>query len=131
MSRATSSAKNAGGHSNGASKRQPPGPPGEAVKTWSFDSVGNRKYAVQIRKASNGNPCLRLVEGVPSKDGGEYRKFNITIWSEDFESLWKTLDEARAYMAEHDIRTPDGHRYVPGGKGGGRRGSNGSSGAPR
>lgn len=92
------------------------GPPGETVKTWSFDSAGPRKYAVQIRKASNGNPCLRLVEGVPNKAGDDFRKFDITIWSEDFEKLWNVLDEARAYMAEHDIRTPDGHKYVPGGK---------------
>src|SRR4051794_30021425 len=34
------------------------------VKTWAFDSVGPRKYAIQIKKAGNGNPCLKIVEGV-------------------------------------------------------------------
>jgi hypothetical protein len=93
----------------------------EIVKTWAFDSLGDRKYALQIQKASNGNPCLKIVEGVPQEDG-TFRKFNITIWSEDFERLWSALDDVRAYMTEHDIRTPDGHKYVPGGKKKGTKG---------
>jgi hypothetical protein len=91
---------------------RPNSPGGEALKTWAFDSIGPRKYAVQIRKASNGNPCLKIVEGVPQGDG-TFRKFNLTIWSEDFERLFAVLDEVRAYMAEHNIRTPDGHKYDP------------------
>jgi hypothetical protein len=97
-------------------------PQREIVKTWAFDSLGPRKYAIQIQKASNGNPCLKLVEGVP-QDDGTFRKFNITIWSEDFDKLWETVDQVRAFMVEHDIKTPPGHKYVPGKKGGakGRR----------
>lgn len=85
---------------------------GEVVRTWSFDSKGPRKYALQIKRARNGNPCLKLVEGTPQGDG-TFRKFHLTVWSEDFEALFKTLDEVRAYMQEHDIRTPDGHTYDP------------------
>jgi hypothetical protein len=89
-------------------------PPQEIVKTWAFDSVGNRKYALQIKKASNGNPCLKIVEGVPSKEAeGTFRKFDITIWSEDFERLFATLDEVRSYMKEHNIKTPEGHKFDP------------------
>ncbi|MDY7107235.1 MAG: hypothetical protein SYC29_01230 [Planctomycetota bacterium] len=95
--------------------RKRPAPKREIVRTWAFDSQGDRKYAVQIQKASNGNPCLKIVEGVPQEDG-TFRKFNLTIWSEDFDRLWSTLDEVRAFMTEHDIRTPEGHKYVPGGK---------------
>jgi len=91
-----------------------PKPPQEIVKTWAFDSVGTRKYALQIKKASNGNPCLKIVEGVPSQAGdGTFRKFDITIWSEDFDRLFATLDEVRGYMKEHNIKTPDGHKYDP------------------
>ena len=86
--------------------------PAEIVKTWAFDSAGNRKYALQIKKAGNGNPCLLIVEGVP-QDDGTYRKFNITVWSEDFATLFNTLDEARQYMAANNIRTPEGHKYDP------------------
>ena len=89
-------------------------PPQEIIKTWAFDSVGTRKYALQIKKASNGNPCLKIVEGVPSKNNdGTYHKFDITIWSEDFERMFAMLDEARAYMKEHNIKTPEGHKYDP------------------
>ena len=102
-------------------------PPQEIVKTWAFDSVGTRKYAMQIKKASNGNPCLKIVEGVPSQNNDDtYRKFDITIWSEDFERLFSVLDEVRSYMKEHNIKTPDGHKYDPNkprkmGKGQGQR----------
>jgi hypothetical protein len=94
--------------------------PREIVKTWAFDSLGTRKYALQIQRASNGNPCLLFVEGVPQEDG-TFRKFSLTIWSEDFERLFATFDEVRSYMIEYDIKTPSGHKYVPGKKG--RRGS--------
>ncbi|TVQ54975.1 MAG: DUF3276 family protein [Phycisphaerales bacterium] len=83
------------------------------VRTWAFDSLGNRKYAVQIRKAKNGNPCLKIVEGVP-QDDGTYRRFSLTIWSEDFPKFWQTMDEVRQFMIEKDIKTPAGHKYVPG-----------------
>lgn len=84
----------------------------EVVQTWAFDSVGDRKYALQIQRAKNGNPCLRIVEGVPQGDG-TFRKFDLTIWSEDFGALWEAMDEVRAYIEQHGIRTPPGHRYEP------------------
>jgi hypothetical protein len=87
-------------------------PAGEVVKTWSFDSKGPRKYALQIKRAKNGNPCLKIVEGIP-QDDGTFRKFHLTVWSEDFDALFNTLDEVRAYMQENGIRTPDGHKYDP------------------
>lgn len=87
-----------------------------AVKTWSFDSVGPRKYALQIRKASNGNPYLKLVEGIPQEGIGEFRKFHITVWSEDFERFWQAMDAARTFMKDNDIKTPPGHKYEPGKK---------------
>jgi hypothetical protein len=99
------------------------------VQTWAFDSVGTRKYALQIRKASNGNPCLKVVEGVPQGDG-TFRRFELTFWSEVFPKLFDTIDEVRKYMAEHHIKTPDGHKYDPNKKfkprNGGRNASRGS-----
>ncbi len=93
--------------------RSPRAPGGEPVKTWVFDSVGDRKYAIQIRKASNGNPCVRIVEGVPQATG-EYRKFNVTVWSEDFDAFFRMFDDVRAFIRDNDIKTPKGHKYVPG-----------------
>lgn len=86
-----------------------PRKPRTNVKTWAFDSVGTRKYALQIQKAANGNPCLRIVEGVP-QDDGSFRKFDVTIWSEDFARLFATLDEARVFIEQNNIRTPSNHK---------------------
>lgn len=95
-------------------------PSGEVIKTWVFDSVGPRKYALQLRRASNGNPCLRLVEGVPREDGS-FAKFHVTVWSEDFRRFGATLDEARAYIRDRNIRTPHGHKWTPSKRGKGSR----------
>ena len=99
-----------GGSGKGGGKKGPP--PQEVIKTWAFDSVGTRKYALQIRKASNGNPCIKIVEGVPQADG-TFRKFDLTVWSEDWPRLFQTLDALRAFIAENNIRTPEGHKYDP------------------
>ena len=86
--------------------------PGEILKTWAFDSVGPKKYAIQLKKASNGNPYLKFTEGSPVDDGS-FRKFSITIWSEDFRVMFEYMDQVRAYMNENKIRTPKGHKYEP------------------
>lgn len=86
--------------------------PGEILKTWAFDSVGPRKYAIQLKKARNGNPYLKFTEGSP-QDDGSFRKFSITVWSEDFRVMFQHMDLVRAYMNENKIRTPKGHKYEP------------------
>src|SRR5262245_66635893 len=86
--------------------------PQQVINTWGFDSTGTRKYALKIKKASNGNPCLKIVEGVPQADG-TFRRFELTFWSEDFAMLFAKLEEVRGYIAQHNIRTPEGHKYVP------------------
>jgi hypothetical protein len=89
-----------------------PKKPLEVIKTWAFDSAGTRKYAMQLRKAGNGNPCLKIVEGVPQPDG-TFRRFDLTFWSEDWSRLFEVLDEVRGFIAQNNIRTPDGHKYEP------------------
>lgn len=94
-------------------KARPKAPP-QIVKTWLFDSIGPRKYAVQIKKAANGNPFMLIVEGVPSTNGdGTFRRFSVNLWSEDFARFFGVLDEVRAYMAANNIKTPEGHKYDP------------------
>lgn len=99
-----------------ATTQRPPArrekPAATNIKTCVFESAGPRKYAIQIQKASNGNPCVRLVEGVPQPDG-TYRKFNLTIWSEDFQAFFNALDEMRNYIRDNAITTPPGHKYEP------------------
>ena len=87
-------------------------PPGEILKTWAFDSAGPKKYAIQLKKARNGNPYLKFTEGSP-QDDGSFRKFSITVWSEDFRAVFEQMDQLRNYLNENKIRTPKGHRYEP------------------
>lgn len=87
-------------------------PPPKPLKTLVFDSVGNRKYALQVGRARNENPYMKLVEGVP-QDDGTFRRFTVNIWSEDWQSFFAMLDEMRDYIHENDLRTPDNHKYDP------------------
>lgn len=88
------------------------GPNRQTIKTWAFDSVGDKKYALQLQRASNGNPCLRIVQGSPQSDGS-FRKFDITVWSEDFPALFENFEALRAYVETNDIKTPADHKYKP------------------
>jgi hypothetical protein len=89
-----------------------PEPGREILKTIAFDSVGVKKYALQVQKARNGNPFLRIVEGTPLDDGS-FRKFDLRIWSEDFERFFKAIDEVRTFIKVHEVRTPAGHVWKP------------------
>jgi len=103
----------------------------ESLKVLAFDSMGIKKYALQLQKARNGNPCLRIVEGVP-QDDGTFRKFDLTIWSEDFPAFFKAMAEMQAYVEVNRIRTPEGHVWKPrarsSGSGAGRSGVAGGRG---
>ena len=87
--------------------------PRESLRTVAFDSIGTKKYALQLQKAGNGNPCLRIVQGSPQQDG-TYRKFDITVWSEDWESFFEAVDDVRAFIEQEGIKTPAGHKWTPG-----------------
>jgi hypothetical protein len=108
MSTATPPAARRTNRERGPAQRKEP----ENIKTWAFDSIGTRKYALQIKKAGNGNPFIKLTEGVPQNDG-TFRKFSIVIWSEDLERFFTTMDELRTFIAQNSIRTPEGHKYDP------------------
>jgi len=70
------------------------------------------KYALQVGRARNDNPYIKLVEGVP-QDDGSFRRFSINIWSEDFDAFFAMMDELRDYIRDNDIRTPADHKYDP------------------
>lgn len=103
---ATGSRSSTAGGSRGPAQR-------ETLRTLAFDSKGDRKYALQIQKARNGNPCLRIVEGRPQSDG-TYRKFDLVIWSEDWPAMFEALDDMRAFIERENIATPQGHSWKPG-----------------
>lgn len=107
-----------------ASKKRPDH---EILNTVLFDSKGPRKYAVQLRRATNGNPCLKIIEGIPTSGRGkrnrsrqersenerseaEYRRVYLTVWSEDFDAFFKALGDTWRYIRDHEIKTPENHK---------------------
>ena len=98
--------------SNGgqAMKGKGQGKPRQSLKTIAFDSAGTHKWALQVQRAGNGNPCLNIVEGTPQKDG-TFRKFSLTVWSEDWEKFFAAVDEMRAFIEAEGLRTPEGHEW--------------------
>jgi len=97
-----------GGGSNGYSKKSKK-KPRETLNTIAFDSAGPRKYAVQLYKAGNGNPVLKIVEGIPNGDG-TFRKIYLTVYSEDFKSFFQAVGDTYRYIQEHGISTPKDHK---------------------
>ncbi len=83
--------------------------PREILNTIAFDSKGPRKYAVQLQKAGNGNPCLKIIEGIPNDDGS-FRKIYLTIYSEDFEAFFRALGDTYRVITDQQISTPKNHK---------------------
>jgi hypothetical protein len=71
-------------------------------QNW-FKSVGPRTYAVQVKKANNGNHFLVLTEGKRDEASGEVRKTRFFLYSEDFVEFFKMLKEAAVFIREHPV----------------------------
>ncbi len=93
----------------GGNTPRKPAKPRKTLNTIAFDSAGPRKYAIQLQEASNGNPCLKIIEGIPQEDGS-HRKVYLTVWSEDFESFFKAMGDTYRFIKDQDIATPKGHK---------------------
>ncbi len=83
--------------------------PREIISTITFNSKGPRKYAVQVQKAGNGNPCLKIIEGIPNEDGS-FRKIYLTVYSEDFDTFFKALGDTYRVITDQKITTPKNHK---------------------
>ena len=70
-------------------------------QNW-FKSVGPRTYAVQVKKASNGNHYIVLTEG-KRDDAGQVRKTRVFVYSEDFIEFFKLLHETAVFVRENPV----------------------------
>lgn len=101
-SRGPTGARGPGQLSHGPVEGRPDNRPEPKILFQSyFKSVGPRTYAAQVKEASNGNHFIVLTEGKPDKATGELRKTRLLVFSEDFESFFKLVDEARQF-AQHN-----------------------------
>lgn len=68
-----------------------------------FKSVGPRTYAAQVKKAGNGNHFVVLTEGKKDPNTGEPRKTRLFVFSEDFKSFFKMLQETAIFIRENPV----------------------------
>ncbi|HZK82911.1 MAG TPA: DUF3276 family protein [Humisphaera sp.] len=71
-------------------------------QNW-FKSVGPRTYAVQVKKANNGNHYLVLTEGKRDEATGEVRKSRFFLYSEDFVEFFKMMQKTAVFIREHPV----------------------------
>jgi hypothetical protein len=68
-----------------------------------FKSVGPRTYASQLKEAGNGNHFLVLTEGKRDEKTGEIRKTKLFVFSEDFVSFFKMLQETAQFIKANPV----------------------------
>lgn len=62
-----------------------------------------RTYAAQIKEARNGNQYLVLTEGKRDPDTDEVRKTRLFLYSEDFVSFFRTLQETALWIRGNPV----------------------------
>jgi hypothetical protein len=68
-----------------------------------FKSVGPRTYAAQLKEAGNGNHFLVLTEGKRDPETGEVKKTKVFVYSEDFSSYFRMLQETVQFIKAHPV----------------------------
>lgn len=68
-----------------------------------FKSIGPRRYAAQLQRASNGNHYLVLTESKPDKETKELRRTKLYIYSEDFDAFFNLMRHAFHGTKEHPV----------------------------
>lgn len=68
-----------------------------------FKSVGPRTYASQVKKAANGNHYLVLTEGKRDDATGDVRKSRLFIYSEDFVSFFRMLQQTAQFIKGNPV----------------------------
>jgi hypothetical protein len=68
-----------------------------------FKSVGPRTYAVQVKKAGNGNHFLVMTEGKRDERTGELRKTRLFLFSEDFVEFFRMLHETAQFIRQNPV----------------------------
>lgn len=85
-----------------SSKKAPPSEH-EILFQRFFKSIGPRTYAVQVKKARNGNHYLVLTEGQRDEKTGAVRKSRVFVFSEDFVEFFRLIKGAAEFVKEHPV----------------------------
>lgn len=68
-----------------------------------FKSVGPRTYVSQVKRSKNQNHYIVLTEAKRDAKTKELRKTKLFIFSEDFEALFKLINETAAFVKAHPV----------------------------
>ena len=68
-----------------------------------FKSVGPRTYAAQVKRASNGNHYLVLMEGKREEKSAEVRKTRLFIYSEDFVEFFRLVKSTAEFIKDNPV----------------------------
>jgi len=68
-----------------------------------FKSVGPRTYAAQVKRATNGNHYLVLMEGKRDEETGEVRKTRLFIYSEDFVEFFRLVKSTAEFIKANPV----------------------------
>ena len=97
----------AAGPSNAPNASKPAGPRPESEHEILFQkyfkSVGPRTYAVQVKRATNGNHFLVLTEGQRDPKTDELRKTRLFVFSEDFPDFFRLMREAAVFIRDNPV----------------------------
>lgn len=95
------------GRSRPAGSSKPSGPRPESEHEILFQkyfkSVGPRTYAVQVKRATNGNHYLVLTEGQRDPKTDEVRKTRLFVFSEDFTDFFRLMHEAAVFIRANPV----------------------------
>lgn len=68
-----------------------------------FKSMGPRTYAAQVKEARNGNHFMVFTEGKRDDKTGEIRKTKLLVFSEDFETFFRMVDNVRDFVRDNPV----------------------------
>lgn len=91
-------------NASGPAKSAPPKAEHEILFQQYFKSVNPAKtYAVQLKRAGNGNHYLVLTEGKRDDSTGDVRKTRVFVYSEDFKEYFKMLQAAAVFIRANPV----------------------------
>ena len=92
---------NAGNHGEASGK--PTTDDHEILFQKFFKSVGPRTYAAQLKRATNGNHYLVLMEGKRDEETGEVRKTRLFVYSEDFVEFFRLVKSTAEFIKANPV----------------------------
>src|SRR5687767_14321935 len=68
-----------------------------------FKSVGPRTYAAQVKRATNSNHYLVLMEGKRDEKTGDVRKTRLFVYSEDFVEFFRLVKSTAEFIKANPV----------------------------